>query len=249
VPTLQSPADLVTFLRTEAPYPLFMKPIRGSVGGGAAALAGYDATGDSLLLGNGERVPVVEFVEDLDDPKRGKLAPAGYLFQDVVRQHESIVELAGATVCGARIVLLVGDDQVTPIMAAWRVARVGNMTDNFYKGRTGNIMGGVDLETGVVRRFVDGFGLTQRVIEHHPDTGRRLSGFQLPDWSGAVDLCVRGASCFPNLRFQHWDLAFSTEGPQVLEVNTQGGIRVIQRASGVGLRGAKMQDFLAKYGS
>jgi hypothetical protein len=84
-------------------------------------------------------------------------------------------------------------------------------------------------------RVVQGYGLGQRLIDQHPDTGTSFSGFALPYWNEVREVCLRAARAFPMLRFQHWDVAFTRNGPQILELNTTGSIDIIQYASGQGL--------------
>ena len=54
VPELHTSAELVCFLRQEAVYPLFLKPLRGSQGQGCLAIEALEQ--DRLVLGNGERL-------------------------------------------------------------------------------------------------------------------------------------------------------------------------------------------------
>lgn len=248
VPCFRQPEALADFLRRDAAYPCFAKPIRGSVGGGGAAIVQYDAAGDQLLLSNGTRSTVTSFVEEIERSGPGKIAHAGYLFQDLVEQHPAMCAVVGPTVSTARVVLLVGDEEVTPLTAIWRVARRGNMTDNFNKGRSGNLIAALDMREGEVVRVANGYGVTQTLVDVHPDTGCRLLGFRLPDWAQALDMCRSAAPSFPNLRFQHWDVAFSRTGPVVLEVNAMGSVDMLQYASGVGLLDERLEGFLERYG-
>ena len=240
--------EVEAYLRNAPPFPLFAKPIRGSVGQGAAAIVGYDPRSDALQFGNGSAVTVSVYVQSLVDPTRSKLAHAGYLFQEFIHQHPAMTAVVGQTVSTARMVVLVGDDERHLISAVWRIARKGNMTDNFDKGKTGNLLASVDPTSGLVQRVISGYGLTEKVLQKHPDTGAQLDGFQLPDWTRAVEMVTRGAATFPNLRFQHWDVAFSETGPVALEVNAMGGTHILQYASGKGLLVPPLTTFVERYG-
>jgi hypothetical protein len=244
-----TPEQIAGFFRDGAPFPLFGKPIRGSVGKGGAAITGLDAGRDELLFANGTRLALREYAAGLADTSVSKHAAAGYLFQSLVTQHPDLVATAGPTVSTARIAALVGDESVQIHAAVWRIARIGNMTDNFDKGRAGNLLGAIDCSTGTVRRVIGGYGLTEEVMQTHPDTGATLVGLRIPDWQRAVDMVTRGAAAYPNLRFQHWDVAFSDAGPMALEVNAMGSTGILQYASGTGLMTPQLVAFLQRYGA
>jgi hypothetical protein len=241
-------AEVGAYLRHTSRFPLFVKPIRGSVGKGAAVITGYDGGDDALILADGSHLPVATFTAQLADPTTLKHAAAGYVLQDVVRQHPTLVQAAGTTVSTARIVVMVGDESREILSAVWRVARTGNVTDNFDKGRSGNLIAAIDTTSGEITRVISGYGLTETVVRTHPDTGAMLTGLRLPDWHCAVDLVCRGASAFPNLRLQHWDVAFSDAGPVALEVNAMGSTGMLQYASGKGLVTPSLTAFLNRYG-
>ena len=86
------------------------------------------------------------------------------------------------------------------------------------------------------------------IIEHHPTTGRRIVGFQLPDWERAVDLVKSATGNFPGLRLQNWDVALCPEGPVLLELNTESELGVPQAISGAGMMDQRLRDILSQIG-
>lgn len=239
---------LAAALRTDFPYPFFAKPVYGDVGAGSVAVAAYEAAGDALVLSNGVRLPVERFVAGLTEQRKYVQPAYGYLFQELLSLHPTLVPVTGERIASVRLIVLMHDEGPEPISATWKVVVGNNMSDNYDGGRTGNLLASVDLATGVVERAVHGYGFALRVHEQHPDSGMPLHGLALPDWPAALELVRRGARVFPMLRFQHWDIALTGRGPVVLEVNVTGGLDGIQFASGRGLYDRRLRDFVARYG-
>jgi len=234
-PTFATAAAMAAYLRDGMSYPCFVKPIFGAVGGGAASLLRFDRASDSIRQGNGESVQVDALCKRLENPKAGVVVSAGYLFQELVQQPDALQQICGRTVSTVRAVVVVADDGPVLHRTIWRIAVGANMTDNFSKGRTGNMLAAVDPDSGKILRVVQGRGFEQRLVDRHPDTGSSFAGCALPYWDQVRESCLRAARAFPMLRFQHWDVAFARSGPQLLELNTTGSIDILQYASGQGL--------------
>jgi hypothetical protein len=117
------------------------------------------------------------------------------------------------------------------------------MTDNFHHGESGNLLAYVNLASGVVERVAGGGTLTPLA---HPDTGASLLGITLPDWSTLRNVGLEGARALPGLRWQNWDIAMSSSGPMILEMNANADIDLIQHAYGAGLDDAALHSCLAQ---
>jgi hypothetical protein len=63
----------------------------------------------------------------------------------------------------------------------------------------------------------DGVGLVE--VTRHPVTGAVLPGFQLPLWPEACALARRAALSFRPLLTVGWDIAFTPDGPLLIEGN------------------------------
>ena len=80
----------------------------------------------------------------------------------------------------------------------------------------------------------------------HPDTGEQLVGIMLEGWPDVAKLCLKAATFLPRLRLQHWDVAMTSKGPVILELNTYGWLDLPQLASGRGLYDGEFQAFHAR---
>lgn len=231
--SLSDPTALAQWLRGEARYPLFMKPAHAGFGRGALWLEGWDADADLIDLQPAGRQSPDQLAAGLNNPER-----LGYLVQDALLGDPALAPLLGPRPSGLRVMVLFEPGKGPQIYrAVWKIPRRRNIVDNFESGTLGNLLGAVDLDSGRVRRVVQGYGLAMREPSHHPDSGVPLSGIQLPHWSRVREITLAAAQLLPDLRFQHWDVALTDRGPILLEVNlfAAGGTELSQLVEGRGL--------------
>jgi len=220
---LRSEDELSRFLASEMTFPVFIKPIHGTYGRGTFCLQSV-LNDEAYLDSRGQSVSRKELLAACLQNKYG-----GMLFQKRLVQHPDIVAIVGPTVSCVRLILAIGGGG-TPevVLAFWKIGRANNITDNFCMGESGNLLAWVDKETGVVERVITGLWPTGGECLDHPDTGARLVGSHLPDWSKALAMCCKAAELFPGLKLQHWDIAFSDQGPVLMELNTEADLGVPQ---------------------
>jgi glutathione synthase/RimK-type ligase-like ATP-grasp enzyme len=237
VPVLARPEALAAHLRSAMPYPFFGKPVAGIRSVGVAAVKSYDPSGDAVVLTGGKTVGVDGFVRELE-PYREQ----GYLFQEVLRPHPDLAVLCGPRVATVRLVVLLEESGPAILHALWKVPVGDNPADNFW--RPGNLLAGLDAETGQVRRVIQGTGSDQVELERHPDTDQPLVGATLPDWPLLTGLCLEAARAFPGLRMQAWDIALTDRGPVLVEVNIGGDFNLPQLAHATGLMDERFRAFV-----
>lgn len=231
-----------SFLRG-ATFPLFAKPVAGTYGRGAASLAGFDAQRGVLELAHGAQMTEDAFFAQLD------FAPFnGYLFQDVVRPHRSIVDVAGPAVSCIRVGVLMDPSPVVHF-AFWKIATNKNVTDNFSRGKTGNLLGAIDLSTGKITEVLAAAGPNRKRVSVHPGTGRPLVGFELPMWDEVLEMSTTVARHFPGLRLQNWDVVVTDQGPMLMELNTEADLFAVNLLSRVGVLNGRLADLMAKHDS
>ena len=149
--------------------------------------------------------------------------------EELVRQHEDMNALCPASVNTARIMTF--NDHGKPEIL-WMGLRVGNginAVDNFHAQGMGVA---VDMATGRLKgQGIDKDGNRFTV---HPTTGVAFDGFQLPDFQQAVDMVLRGALESDKILVIGWDVAFSENGPVVIEANRRPGYDLVQMLDGRG---------------
>ena len=231
---LQTPEQLVEWLRTYDDFPLFAKPVHAGFGRGAFLIQGLDEARKCLVFGpDGVSFPLEEWVAGLSNPEG-----LGYLFQSVVAPHRKLAELQSGRLSSLRVMVL-QEKGAEPCIyrAVWKVPRRFNIIDNFESGTLGNLLAAVDIDTGQVLRVVRGYGLCMEQLAHHPDSGLAFKDLVLPDWAALKTVVLKAARLLPDFGFQHWDVALSDKGPVLLEVNlfSAGGTELSQLVEGRGL--------------
>jgi hypothetical protein len=227
--SLRSLEDISAYFETRAEFPIFMKPIDGNAGVGSIFVEAY---ADGMLqLRNGETMPLSQYVERW-------ICREGILLQTVARPHPEIASRFGPRLATARVVVLMGESGPLVHRAALRIPAGKNMVDNFRHGASGNLLGAIETDTGVVSNVIGKNQTRLQTISTHPDTGEQIIGFSVPDWQQAKDMCIQAAPLFPGIRYQSWDIAFTDQGPQTIEVNSGGDVDVLQLASGRGIADA-----------
>jgi Sugar-transfer associated ATP-grasp len=103
-------------------------------------------------------------------------------------------------------------------------------SDNFEHGASGNMLAAVDIQSGKICRTISGVGLNQVEILQHPNTGAKLLGFEIPNWTDVVRLVNDSQKAFPGFLCPGWDIALCDDGPKILEVNAFGDIDLSQHA-------------------
>jgi hypothetical protein len=239
VPCITDAGVMRDFLQTGISYPFFAKPVRGAHGIGGIAVNSFDRGNDTLLLRTGQEVRVHDFVTNLL-----RLDERGYIFQECLVPHPEIRQACGDTLSTIRMIVLLLDSGPCLFRAYWRIPRASNMTDNFARGRLGNLVGQIDLKSGRVLEAIAGVGASRTLAKVHPDTGRPIIGMILPDWQDAVKTCLSTATALPALRLQHWDVAMCPDGPLLVEVNATGDVGGVQCAYRTGFRNTELRQFL-----
>jgi hypothetical protein len=160
----------------------------------------------------------------------------------MLRPHPELAALCGPRLSTVRLIVLLEQGEPALFRALWKIPVGDNPADNFW--RPGNLLAGLDAESGRVVRVIQGTGADQAELERHPDTEQPLIGVRLPDWAPLVALSLKAARAFPGLRMQAWDIALTERGPVLVEVNIGGDFNLPQLAHGRGLMDERFQAFV-----
>lgn len=95
--------------------------------------------------------------------------------------------------------------------------KIGMNNEFICSGASGSLIAAVDPQTGVV--LTNGKTETLQEYDIHPDTGVRISGFQIPDWEGVKSIVREAALQFPTMSFIGWDVVHSKKGWCIMEGN------------------------------
>ena len=152
------------------------------------------------------------------------------VMQELLQQHEKLKQLYPTSINTARIVTVFDGQQIAVFSTILRVGSNGNFVDNASQG---NIFIGIDQETGMLKKHAhQERGLSSRLISRHPQTGVVFESFQLPDFENAIDICKRLHRQLHFFFILGWDVAFTVNGPRIIECNNLYELRDNQMVAG-----------------
>lgn len=147
---------------------------------------------------------------------------SGLLLEERIHQHSRVNSLHPDSVNTVRIVTI-RKDGLTHIICAYLRIGNGGEVDNFNHG---GMTAPVELTTG--RVTAPAVNKEKEVFSSHPLTGVTIEGFLLPDWEMALDLVREAAEVVPGMGYIGWDVAFSEDGPLIVEENNFPGHDIYQ---------------------
>ena len=211
--------------------PIFVKPVKGSLGQGAFFIAEVDKNCDRIVDKSGNIISFDEFIN-----KTIKLSGAyhykpnaGVMFQRPVIQHQEITAFTQTdTPSGLRILVLNTGSGPYIHRAIWKVIAPGNISDNFSKGKHGNMVVQVNPINGTLSDAVDGYWPTTKLHSTHPISGRSFRNFTLPLWTQVVDDVLRASRAVNDMGAMHWDVVIAESGAVLLELNDIGSTEFLQ---------------------
>ena len=137
--------EIVRFLRDPEIYPVFaLSP--GNTALSIVSADRNDSSTDEVLLLGSERKTVENLAADLD-------GGAGYVIQLRLDGDARLAGLFGPRLWSVRALVLVGPSGPVIHRAVAKIATGNNPADNFW--RQGNMLGAIELETGLISRFAD----------------------------------------------------------------------------------------------
>lgn len=213
---------------------LFVKSIDGTYGEGAFSVRRVD--GEFAFEGN--RGSLDALYHHLRSESR---SGSGWIVQPRVRSHPGISDIVsphGLPTVRALTAMVAGVPKL--LFAAFKVTVRDNTTDNFSKGKSGNLLSAVDCSSGRLGcawgpRKTTGWPV-MAPFPQHPDSGETIEGTVLPCWDALVALAERAQGSLPRFRSIGWDIAISGQGPVLVEANATYDMSVLQIAYQRGLR-------------
>lgn len=217
--------ELKEFLRDEKAF--VMKPAKGSGGKGILVIVGRD--GDDYLKPSGERVTHLDVCKHASNTLSGLFSLGGAndvaMIEELVDFDPAFDGFSYQGVPDIRIILYKG----YPVMAMTRLStKDSDGKANLHQGAVGL---GIDIGTGKALKAVQ----HGQIITHHPDTGKDLREFFVPEWK---DFLTLASQCYEvtELGYLGADIVLdANQGPLILELNARPGL-AIQMANGVGMQ-------------
>lgn len=207
------------FMRDKAQYPLFGKPMGGSLSVGSVRIESI--ADDQLVLGNGKRVALADFARDVLDQYKD-----GYMIQSALQAHKDMQRISGDAIGSIRVVTVNDGSGARPVYAVWKIPGPAAMSDNFWQD--GSMLALIDVSDGKVLNCHRGKGPSAELLQDHPHTNLPVVGFEVPHWTAVIENAVAAHTLFPDFGICGFDIAITDAGPVVMECNDQPNHMIYQ---------------------
>ena len=150
-----------------------------------------------------------------------------YIIQKGLIQHEEISKIYPKAINTFRIMTKVENGKGEIIYSMLRMGQKGNQIDNASQH---GLACAVNKETG---KFAShGFTGLREKVTSHPDTGFVFADYQFPHWEELKKFIVSVAEKFYEIKYLGWDVAFTVDGPAIIEINAGAGLEFLQDCYG-----------------
>lgn len=164
-------------------------------------------------LGSNQTLSVAEFLSSELGFDKG----CEYIVEKYIEQHPDLAKLNPSSVNTLRIWASCINGETSAIDAFLRVGGRGALVDNTSRGAH---IFRLDIHTGTI-----GDGMVKNIyndtFQHHRDSGDLITGGTIPYWQEALDLACKAVEAFPHISLAGVDVAFTTAGPVVIELNVE----------------------------
>jgi hypothetical protein len=150
-----------------------------------------------------------------------------YVVQEGLTQHEELNRIYPHAVNTFRIITECIGNEPRILYCVVRMGTGGRQIDN---ASAGGIFVRIDLDSGVLYEKAQAFD--QSTCTCHPDTGYVFNGVKMGIWDEVKSFTLNVARKFRDIKHIGWDIAFTPEGPSVIEFNNGPDMAGIQDSYG-----------------
>jgi hypothetical protein len=151
---------------------------------------------------------------------------AGFLVEERVENHPVLAEMHPSSLNTLRLNMVQTIDgtwhQLRPCL---KIGRGGSHIDNISSG---GLLAALD-DAGVITAVHSESG---EKFDNHPDTGVRMVGKTVPDYSEALNLAMRASNAFGFMGTIGWDIGITANGPTIIEGNARWWAEIYQDVLG-----------------
>lgn len=161
--------------------------------------------------------------EDRLEEVYNEIKDKDYLCEEFIVQHPEMEKMAPGSVNTIRVITLNDHGKVSVIDTAMRMGAGDKVCDNICNGGYGAT---VDPKTGIVVTI--GSDIERNTCIHHPSSGQKIIGFNVPHWDKVIALAHEAALRIPEIPSVGWDVAITPDGVCLIELNGSYGPRLNQ---------------------
>lgn len=180
------------------------KPVNGEQGKGVLKITGTDTSDFQTLLSERKKTP--------------------YILEEIVCNCRELAEVNSSSLNTVRATTLIGKDGTPQILSIiLRVGAPGSHVDNWGSGGVGY---NFDLQTGVCNMY--GRDKKNNPYVKHPGSNVQMIGFKLPRYEELRQYVYDLTSVYPSARYVGWDIAITSTGFDLIEMNCPAGHDMFQ---------------------
>lgn len=143
------------------------------------------------------------------------------LVEEAIIQSDDLNEINPSVVNSFRIITLYKDGEVYLVNNALRI----NQDDSEVIGCTNDLYFSLGEDGKIDSNVIDDYA---NIYDVHPMTGKKFSDVKIKGVKEAFDMCKEAALKIPQVRYIGWDVAFSKNGPVIVEGNEYPGYGLVQ---------------------
>lgn len=155
-----------------------------------------------------------------------------FFIEELLKGNKEMEEFHPKSLNTIRVLTISKDDRCELVAAAFRMGVGDGIIDN---GSSGGVMAPIDINTGIVMK--DGRDNKGNTYSVHPDSGKTIKGFAIPQWPNIVSACKNMSKGIDKLAFAGWDICVCDNGRiELVELNSYPSMTMMQTASLKGLK-------------
>lgn len=128
------------------------------------------------------------------------------LVEECIEACDELKEFHPQSLNTIRIVTISNKEKSMVFSSRFKMGVGDSVIDNVHAG---GLYAQVNVDTGVVE--TDGIGVNGENCEYHPDSGKKIKGFQIPKWNEIVNTCFEAAKMSEN-PIIGWDVVVNNKG-------------------------------------
>jgi len=203
-------------LKTSSAKKLFLKPTHGLGGRGILIFNKKEAFEDE----NGDKL-TSDFIEKALGENED------YILQEGLEQHEVLNQIYPDAVNTFRVMTHVKNGKAKVMYSMLRMGQGGSQLDN--ASQTGLVCK-IDVDTGKFDDLIHiGHG---RTTDKHPDSLFSFKDYVFPYWEELKAFVLTATQKMESIPYMGWDIAYSKDGPVVIEMNAGAGLEYLQDCHG-----------------
>lgn len=138
------------------------------------------------------------------------------LIEERISNCKEIADFHPQSLNTIRVVTMSGNGKTEILGALLRMGANGSFVDNTHSG---GVFAPIDVSTGIIE--TDGIDLNGNQYEKHPNSGKNIKGFQVPNWIKCVEVCKKAAQIIPETYWAGWDICVLPDGEvELIEGNS-----------------------------